>query len=149
MSTAHLFGAALLAVASASLASSCSTNVSDTPPEMWCSEAFGNVRSAADTFHLYGGTKCSANEICANTGDLYYCCDLGTDPTCASRGDGMEDAVYCGNAGWSRLPNNGHGSICAPNETCALRTGNFCQTVCCDPREDPKCGVPSEKCGSA
>ncbi len=141
----RLLAAALLTVPLACLASSCSADVADAPPSTWCARDFGNVRSS--TFHdpLDPPVACSQGEICAFVGDNWTCCDL-SDPDCAGDSGGTEDGLYCGNDGWERLPMRAPGTICAPNETCAMRKGSGCQAVCCDPKKDPDCANPSQSC---
>jgi hypothetical protein len=150
---------ALLTPALTCAMSSCSPDVSGsggtggqggqgtpTPPRMFCSESFGNVRSRAASGNV-GVELCPKDEICANN-EEYFCCNLKTEPACAGLYGGTEDKLYCSYAGWERLPMAGPGKVCAPNETCALRKGGGCQTVCCDPTKDPGCGLPDKDCSS-
>ena len=100
-----------------------------------------------------------AGEVCANKGpsqELYVCCNPDKMQGCADialHHEGDDPNLYCAPWGWQRLPmvkpgdpHFAEGRVCHENEICALRTGDCIRHVCCDPREDPKCGVPGATC---
>ena len=153
--------AAMLLIAGATPAnSSCSPKVSDTstgggqegPPETWCSHKYGVISTSTDHAGPKDVSSCMAGEICAQNGSQSYeCCDPDQMQYCAYSAvpfhDGSDHSLYCAPWGWERLRiTKGGGTICTETETCALRKGDCLKHVCCDPREDPKCGVPNATC---
>lgn len=154
-----VFTSAALAVA----ASSCSKSVSESsgggghggslaqggaPPNLWCSVVYGVVQTEADGLNTVTA-QCQSDEVCALDGQMYQCCSIANDHACGNlEGTGSGKGLYRSPQGWAQLPiPTGYpGMICKPSETCAMHSTTDCRQVCCDPRQDPDCGVPLKQC---
>lgn len=160
--------AALLAALFGVAGGGCSTTVTDSssggggssqegPPKTWCSLICGVVASPDACGG--GNMTCAAGEVCAadHLSSGHRCCDPVADSSCAFfpgphdvPGEPESTKLYCSpGVGWLRVgdpkddPNPE--TVCAPDETCAARRGNYRQ-VCCDPRKDPLCGRETKEC---
>lgn len=166
MNVRRVLAGALLIAGAALANSSCSTTVSDTstgggedaPPKTWCSYKYGDISTSTDAAGSHDVSSCTAGEVCAHNGfDTFECCDPDKEQYCAYSArdpghDGHDHNLYCAPGGWERLPivkgdpAFGDGRVCTEKEICAVRTGDCIKHVCCDPKEDPKCGVPGATC---
>jgi hypothetical protein len=121
----------------------------ESPPKAFCSAIYGTMRSSMDP-DGFKPPACAEGQICASDGENDFCCDPTQDAQCPSYGatGSTENGVYCGPGGWERLPMTVAGQICKSNEFCARHKTTDCNFICCDPRQDPDCGVALKSCCS-